>query len=59
MTETKKNKAKKNSVAAKSNKEAAEPSVDSQESSFNATGSSVCAENISRAPNGKKVVLWT
>ncbi|KAL1255752.1 hypothetical protein QQF64_013813, partial [Cirrhinus molitorella] len=56
---TKKNKAMKNSVAAESNIEAAHLLVDSQESSFSATGSSVCAENISRTPTGKKVVLWT
>ncbi|XP_059365896.1 GON-4-like protein isoform X3 [Carassius carassius] len=58
--ETKKKKADKNSVAAESKKEAVESSsVDRQLSSFNATGSSVCAKNISRTPNGKKVVLWT
>ncbi len=57
MIETKKNKAKKHSVA---EKEAAESSsVDSEQSSFNATGSSVCAKNISRTPKGKKVVIWT
>ncbi len=60
MVETKKNKAKKHSVATESKKEAAESSsVDSEQSSFNATGSSVCAKNISRTPNGKKVVIWT
>ncbi|XP_043074384.1 GON-4-like protein isoform X2 [Puntigrus tetrazona] len=57
MAETKKNKAKKHS---ESKKEAAESfSVDNEQSSFNATGSSVCAKNISHTPNGKKVVLWT
>ncbi|XP_077052573.1 GON-4-like protein isoform X1 [Siphateles boraxobius] len=56
--EIKKNKAKKNS--AELEKKAAEaPYVDSQHSLSNATGSSVCAKNISRTPNGKKVVLWT
>ncbi|XP_052389408.1 GON-4-like protein isoform X2 [Carassius gibelio] len=60
MAETKKKAADKNSVAAESKQEAAESSsVDRQLSSFNATGSSVCAKNISRTPNGKKVVLWT
>lgn len=54
----KNNKAKKNS--AELEKEAAEASsVDSQQSLSNTTGSSVCAKNISRTPNGKKVVLWT
>lgn len=56
--EIKKNKAKKNS--AELEKKAAEASsVDSQQSLSNATGSSVCAKNISCMPNGKKVVLWT
>ncbi|KAK7124798.1 hypothetical protein R3I94_019004 [Phoxinus phoxinus] len=56
--EIKKNKAKKNS--AELEKKAVEASsVDSQQSLSNATGSSVCAKNISRTPNGKKVVLWT
>ncbi|XP_016126406.1 GON-4-like protein [Sinocyclocheilus grahami] len=60
MAETKKIKAKKHSVATESKKKAAESSsVDSEQSSFNSTGSSVCAKNISRTPNGKKVVLWT
>ncbi|XP_058609506.1 GON-4-like protein isoform X2 [Onychostoma macrolepis] len=60
MAETKKNKAKKHSVATESKKDAAESSsVDREQSSFNTTGSSVCAKNISRTPNGKKVVLWT
>lgn len=54
----KNNKAKKNS--AELEKEAAEASsVDSQQSLSHTTGSSVCAKNISRTPNGKKVVLWT
>ncbi|XP_048057118.1 GON-4-like protein isoform X2 [Megalobrama amblycephala] len=54
----KNNKAKKNS--AELEKDAAEASsVDSQQSLSNTTGSSVCAKNISRTPNGKKVVLWT
>lgn len=58
MAEIKKNKVKKN--CAELEKEAAEASsVDSQQSLSNATGSSVCAKNISRTPNGKKVVLWT
>jgi len=58
--EIKKNKVKKNRVGTELEKKAAEASsVDGQQSLSNATGSSVCAKNISRTPNGKKVVLWT
>ncbi|XP_067281975.1 GON-4-like protein isoform X2 [Pseudorasbora parva] len=58
MAEIKQNEAKKNN--AELEREAAEASsLDSQPSLSNATGSSVCAKNISCTPNGKKVVIWT
>nr|AGO97378.1 ugly duckling 2 variant 2 [Danio rerio] len=57
MAEMRRNKVKNSSAMLDKDSEAS--LGDSQQSLFNATGSSVCAKNISHTSAGKKVVLWT